>query len=370
MKSKYDIFHIYHGTQGAAGLYTDEIYQSLKENYNQNVFVSYYYPCSYGDKVFYKKSTIGEGIRHDFLRKIIKYFELSIGLMKVLLQVIKYKPKLINYSLISLYGPERLFLRIVNLLTDTKLIITCHDVIPFTSQFGRFDFEMKKRKRYFDMADFLLVHNKNSSDELNKIYNIKIDKILYHPFPIMDLKKMDFKYKNEKLFDFVFIGVLRQAKGIHILLEAWEKFNVEFPHARLLVAGKLAGEYIDVQKYLSKNVIFNFKYLNDYEYCSNIYSANCVVLPYLRGTNSGIPSSVLSLGTDIIASDIPMFKNNDIIPEESFFKSEDSQSLFAVLKNKYCSNNIVNKTNYIKYKNDFNYQVLSVYNTLLNHHKS
>lgn len=362
---KYDIFHIYHGTQGTAGLYTDEIYQSLKQNFKQKVFVNYYYPLDYGEKIFYKKSTIGKRVKNEFLRKSIKYFELIIGLMKTFWQILIYKPKIVNYSLISLYAPERLFLIFMKFFTDSKLIITCHDVVPFSSN-RSLDSEMKKRKRYFDMADFLLVHNKNSFYELNNIYKVHAGKILFHSFPIMNLKKMDFKYNNEKLFDFAFIGVLRQAKGIHILLEAWEKINTEFPNAKLLVAGKLAGDYIDNQKYVSKNVIFKLEYLNDYEYCSNIYSAKCVVLPYIRGTNSGIPSSVLSLNTDIIVSDIPMFKNNEIIPDGSYFKSEDSQSLYNVMKEKYHSNFNMDRTKFGNYREIFSQQILLIYNGLLN----
>ncbi len=61
----------------------------------------------------------------------------------------KHKPRVINYSMISMYAPERLFLRLIKLLHDGKLVITCHDVIPFSSKVRIFDSEMKKRKRYF-----------------------------------------------------------------------------------------------------------------------------------------------------------------------------------------------------------------------------
>ena len=367
MKIKYDIFHVYHGTQGTAGLYMDEIYQSLKDKYNQKVFVSYFYPFDYGDKIFYKRSTINKGIKHDLLRKIIKYFELYFGLIKILWQIFLYRPKLINFSLISLYLPERLFLSLVHFLFKSKILITCHDVIPFTSKIGFFDNEMRNRKRYFDIADFLIVHNQNSADELSDIYKIEKEKILFHPFPVMDLQRMDFKLEKNKLYDFAFIGVLRKAKGIHVLLGAWEKFISEFPDSKLLVAGKLAGESIDVQIYSSKNVVFNLEYLDDYEYCSIINSAKCVVLPYLRGTNSGIPSSVLSLGTDIIVSDTPMFKNNEIIPNDSFFKTEDSVSLYSIMKNKYTNGFINEDKSYIlKYRENFVQQVSEVYKKCIN----
>ena len=48
------IYHIYWGTSGNSGLYLDEIYQILKKGgYNQKIYVNYYYPFGYGEKIFF-----------------------------------------------------------------------------------------------------------------------------------------------------------------------------------------------------------------------------------------------------------------------------------------------------------------------------
>jgi hypothetical protein len=51
------------------------------------------------------------------------------------------------------------------------------------------------------------------------------------------------------------------------------------------------------------------------------------VLPYRRGTNSGVTSTVLALRRCLIVSDIGMFRSHPLIPKGSFFRSEDSADL-------------------------------------------
>lgn len=134
---------------------------------------------------------------------------------------------------------------------------------------------------------------------------------------------MELNYLNidicKKEFDFLFIGHLRKEKGVEVLLKAWKIFHQKNPEANLYIVGNLPS-YVDfeVDKYKEKNVRFILNYVDDVLYVKLIASAKCVVLPYLRGTNSGIPSSVIAMGTNLIVSDIAMFKTNQLIEENSF----------------------------------------------------
>ena len=101
----------------------------------------------------------------------------------------------------------------------------------------------------------------------------------------------------------------------------------------------------------------------------NISSAKCVILPYLRGTNSGIPSSVYSLGSDLIVSDIPMFKNNPLIGKESYFECGNSNSLFEKMCSFYKElhkETSIKKERIDSYRQSFNNQVVQLYSQLLN----
>jgi hypothetical protein len=67
-------------------------------------------------------------------------------------------------------------------------------------------------------------------------------------------------------------------------------------------------------------------------YCDIIENCDLIVLPYTKGTNSGIPSSVLSLKTLLISSDIEMFRNNKLINENYLFPNQNSEVLASKLK--------------------------------------
>lgn len=360
------IYHIYYGTQGTAGLYLDEIYQSLcKQGFIQKIFVSSYYPFNYGNKVFFKYSDISHGVKNQRIRLLVRYIELIVAMIRLFFKTIMERPTIINYSLLSkLYLPEKLYLKSVRFLGLSKIMFTCHDVLPF----GKIDEKiLKERKNILNLADFYLVHNTYSKNELIKSFQIPIRKIKYHSFPIMDLNKLEYQLNKEKKFDFLYQGVLRREKGIEVLLDAWMKFHLEYPQARLLVAGLFTKKSIDISKYKDVNITFDFKYLSDFEYCQNIACSKCMILPYFRGTNSGIPSSSLSLGVEVITSDIPMFKDNDLIMKDKLFNSEDPDALYYVLKVFYeDSSTIVSPMErIISYRKNFNREVYDVYDSLL-----
>jgi glycosyltransferase involved in cell wall biosynthesis len=332
------VYHVYFGTQGSAGLYLDEIYQSLaKLNVNQDVFVSYYYPFNYGNKFFFKNTDLIATKKKKRFRLYVRYIELIWGLFQTLFKIVKNKPHVVNYSLISTFRPEYLFLSIIKKLLNIKLVITCHDVLPFGTTHQSMLNQKKIRKRFFDLADFLLIHNRNSKDDLCDYFQVSETKIICHPFPIMDLCKIYKKSSmiSERTIDFLFIGHLREEKGVDLLLNAWKDFHRMYPQASLCIAGnRPENSNINIEEYDGYNVEFRLYFLSDGDYCKLIASARYVILPYLRGTNSGVVSTVLSMGTGLIASDISMFRNNPLINRENLFSIYSKKSLLKIMSEK------------------------------------
>lgn len=364
------IYHIYFGTSGNSGLYLDEIYQVLKrEGYNQKVFVSYYYPFSYGEKIFFRRSDIEHSRYKGRYRKIVQGIELISALVRIVFSTIKDKPDVINFSLGSgSYYVLVLFLQLIKKISGCKLIITCHDVCPFGHNVDANDSEIKNRKKIFTIANFLLVHNKNSVIDLRQYFGVDERKIVIHLFPIMNLSKLytpSSKVK-EKSIDFLFIGGLRKEKGINFLLNTWKQFSVSHPQASLCVAGiKGTCDDFDPESFSNNNVIFHLHYLSDQDYIDFVASSKYVLLPYIRGTNSGIISTVLSLGVKVITSDIPMFKNNPLLSDDDMFESESKASFMEIMDRKLKCNN-ESKANLLnEYKENFAKQVVAVYATVL-----
>ena len=318
-----------------------------------------------GEKVFFKYGDAANSKFKGIVRRIIQLIEILKGFVKILFCATKQKPQLVNYSHV---GQSYIFiywlLVLLKKVSGCKLMITCHDVNPH----GLVSGEMTNRRRIFKTADYLLVHNDNSEKELNELFEIDKSKIVKHLFPIMDLSKLT---KDDspavKDADFLFIGHLRKDKGAEFLLEAWKEFYAINKEATLKVCGrKLADSNFDENELSKYNIEFNLRYIDDDEYYRYVKSARYVVLPYLQGTNSGIISTVLSLGTSVVTSDIPMFRENPLVPENNMFASENKDSLVAKLQELWENQESSESSELNIYKADFAKGVNEVYSKILN----
>lgn len=359
------IYHIYWGTSGNSGLYLDEIYQCLKNaGYRQRVFVNYYYPFDYGDKVFFKRGDVAMSKYKGVLRKLFQLQEIMFGYFRIIIASLKDKPAVINYSHVGQsYFFVVLFLKLLKKVSGAKLMITCHDVCPH----GLVSGEMINRKKIFRAGDYLLVHNENSIKELNELFGIEKSRIVQHLFPIMDLSKLTMDNNPiEKDTDFLFIGHLRKDKGVEFLLDAWKDFYGINEKATLKICGrKLPDSEFDENELSKYNIEFNLRFIDDDEYYHYVKSARYVILPYLQGTNSGIISTVLSLDTNVITSDIPMFKENPLVPADCMFANGDKQSLVDKLQEKWLVNNNSVSSTLIDYKKRFKKEVIETYSEIV-----
>lgn len=334
MKRKKDIYHIYWGTAGNAGLYLDEIYQALEsEGYSQKAFVSYYYPFNYGEKVFFKRTEMEHCQYKGIVRKVLQVIEFLYALFVIWQNSRKDKPRIINYSYVSRGNVFiLLFLKLIKKASGCKLVITCHDVIPIIENKTLYDKEIAIKTKIFSLADYYLVHTETSRNELQQIFSVEDNQMLMHLFPLMDLSKLDNDKGNlPTRYDYLFIGHMRPEKGVSILLEAWKHFHKDYPQSTLCIAGNpyYYKEYIDEHRasFEKEGVEFKLGFIKDDDYIRIVKSARCVVFPYTGGTNSGVISTVVSLGKDVITSDLGMFANNPFVPKENMFKTGDIESL-------------------------------------------
>ena len=344
--SKLEILHLYTNSPGIAGSYINYIFNALKENFCQDMIVNYYYPYPEGKKIFFRFSELSHpNLLHKFnlLRLSVRYLEMCIGLVYCYIFIKKYSPKVINYSLTTQVNLELVFLRCIKAFTDCKLYLTVHDVIPFETLYSCHKKDIKKRQLFFNLSDKLILHNRNSLDDLQNHYEIDASKILMCSFPVMrPLKLRQVGVRSEvaralanKQKIFSFIGHLRKEKGIHVLIDAWHRFmsiNGNSKEYILLIAGNIpSGFCYNFDKLNGASFTLVPYFLSDLEYQNVIAKSYCVILPYTSGSNSGIPSTVLSMGTRLITSDINMFRSNVVIDKKYMFKNGDSHSLADII---------------------------------------
>ena len=174
----------------------------------------------------------------------------------------------------------------------------------------------------------------------------------------------------ENVYEKCLIYVLKE-KGLDVLLEAWKLFYDDSKNAELILAGNFPHkEDIPADSNLSITTIPRF--IDDYTYCKLISESDLVVLPYKRGTNSGIPSSIVSLDVLLITSDIPMFSNNTLIDETFLFKNGDASDLSKKLsdfsqmsqetKDEYLRKN---RARFIQYREEFKSTINEVYFSMI-----
>lgn len=366
---KIDILHIYHGSQGSGGLYIDEIYSQLnKLGYSQQLISSYYFPFEYGRKVFFKFTDLIAQRNLGYYRIYFRFIELLFGYFLSIIIVLQNKPKIINYSLISSYKIDLYFIKTLKIFSKSKIIITCHDVIPFGESQESIDYQISIRKKILKVADFFIVHNNNSKQDLMNVFKIEEIKILHHSFPIMDLNKFGFPIiNNSRIYDFAFIGHLRKSKGLNLLLKSWAIFEKEFPNATLLIAGNLPkGVELSPEWSKFKNVDLKLSYLSDEEYFTIIQRTRNILLPYTSGTNSGVLFNLFTQNIGIIHSNIQMFRNIDLLSGSGMFVNNDADDLARIMKIHFLNDFSLDKKVLEDYRKKFNYELISVYSNILN----
>lgn len=365
------IYHIYWGTAGNAGLYLDEIYQSLKKaGYQQKVFVSYYYPFNYGEKVFFRKTEMEHCTYNGLKRRVFQAIELVVALCKILFAVVYDKPHLVNYSYVSTgNGLILFFLKTLKRFSGCKLVITCHDVVPFANDEKSYNKEMTIKKKIYSQADAFIIHNENSRKDLKRLFCLNDEMIYEHPFPIMDLTKIDNDVcETEIKYDFLFIGHMRKAKGVDLLIEAWKNFHEFCPAAKLCIAGNPATykEYFEQNAVALKrlNIELKLGFVKDKEYIRLVKQSRCVVFPYNAGTNSGVISTVISLGKNVITSDIEMFTLNPLVPKGSIFNRNNIGALVSLMEKAFNDKKPSDSDRVMNYRSDFDMLVNRVYSKL------
>ena len=125
----------------------------------------------------------------------------------------------------------------------------------------------------------------------------------------------------------LFIGRIREYKGLKLLVKAWEKVKDEFD-IDLVIAGEgrtkgIAGE----------NFVFINRWLDDSEIFDLISEAEIVAFPYIEASQSGLIPTVMSFGKKIVITPMPgLIEQLNLYSRVQISKSTSEEDFAHALK--------------------------------------
>ncbi|MDC3032253.1 glycosyltransferase family 4 protein [Bacteroidota bacterium] len=250
---------------------------------------------------------------------------------------------------------------------NVRLILTIHDINPFSKKTNLF---LKRWILLF--ADKVIVHNEFSKKELIKDgINLKKISVVPHgnyldfikPKTNKIVAKKKFGLQNKKVI--LFFGMIKEEKGLDILIKSFYEVNQNNKDVVLLIAGKTYKT--DIKKYtkiidqldLENSCVIHNKFIPEDALCDYYGCADVIVLPYKIIFQSGVLLMSSSFNVPVIVSDLEPFL--DIIENQInglVFKVNDVKSLAEKLI--FSINNIEKmnsyaKNNFEKIKNQYDW---------------
>ena len=221
---------------------------------------------------------------------------------------------------------------------NIKIFCICDNIYPH----NYFPFSKLMIKFFLKSIDKFFVMSDNTFNQIKKFVPIKNIKQIFLPLkesfgPALDQKKAQKIINIETNFTILFFGLIRDYKGLDVLLKSLAKFKKHKNNFKLIIAGECyskKNKYLDlIDKYnLQSNVFWNESYIPDENV--NLYFSACdvVVLPYKKASQSGIIPISFNYNKLILASNIPGLKEFVILEKTGYlFENKNPNSLCDAL---------------------------------------
>ena len=196
-----------------------------------------------------------------------------------------------------------------------KIVLTVHDLLPHDTG------ETHKQIFHdlYHMVDGIICHSENIRERLVVEFSVQKEKIaviphgpFFYDLPVpAEQTLQSFGLDPRKLLA-LWQGIISPYKGIDLLLEAWQKVEVNRGGCFLLIVGTGPQNYWN--KFANKSQSqteprqFHLCFISTEELVALYRAADIVVYPYRAITTSGALATGLALGKTIVASDLPVFR--------------------------------------------------------------
>ena len=208
----------------------------------------------------------------------------------------------------------------IPLYIPKNLVVTIHDLRPFTEFWDRSYFKRKVFEWYFKRvikkAKKIIAISESSKKEITHIYpanNARIE-VIYGFVDEKFLKTKDYHIKGRLIkYDYIlFVGNRKKHKNLSRLILAFNQVKNKFPNLKLVIAGKKDSK-IDEIDLLKNKLDLKGKIIEaispDDEEIINLYKyAKAFVFPSLYEGFGLPPLEAMAIGMPVLASDIPVLR--------------------------------------------------------------
>ena len=236
-----------------------------------------------------------------------------------------------------------LFLVATMKLMGMRIIITIHDPESFNPEFG----SLNIAKRLYKSADCAVVHNRLSRETVFELYGLRSENVVVIPHgnyidytkSVPTITEARSKLKVNGVENVIlFLGQIKNVKGLEVLLRAMQPVVDELPNTVLLIAGKVWqddwGKYEEIigMTGIKRNVLARLEYIPNEDVPFYYSAADLVVLPYMKIFQSGALLMAMSYGKAVITSNIEGMKGIIVDGETGcLFKVGDHTDLARAL---------------------------------------
>jgi beta-1,4-mannosyltransferase len=226
------------------------------------------------------------------------------------------------FYIAALLAPTVLTYMIVASLLGKKIVWTVHDVIPVRARHVRLlKFYLLCVRLLVDAYVFM---NPSSEAEFVRIFPWARKKIAWHmahgPYPVSAISPQRRAELRERLSGGAncvlvgFLGDIKPYKNPEALAHLPQRDTIG-REIKIVVAGAIDSTFgtreieVSLSHIQPKQLIRMREQLSDQSLADIIRAVDIVLLPYLRGSNSGFSMLVLSCGQRLLCSALPMFRD-------------------------------------------------------------
>jgi glycosyltransferase involved in cell wall biosynthesis len=243
-----------------------------------------------------------------------------------------------------------------------KLVLTAHNVNAATRDSKDSLVNRLTLRAQYRLADHIFVHTEKMKYQLVAQFGARPERVSVIPFginnsvPKTSLTRREAKRRlgvdDDAARTILFFGRIGAYKGLHLLVEAFERLAEQDARYRLIIAGELAleqGEYFaDIERRirnrgLNERVIRHVRYIPDERTEDYFKAADVLVLPYTDIFQSGVLFLGYSFGLPVIATDVGSLRDDIIEGQTGFLtRPRDPEHLAETLANYFESDLYLN----------------------------